>query len=282
MSKSDHIIIQDLAVFAKHGVSEEEKKLGQKFLVSAELYIDTSIAGLSDQLSGTIDYARVCHYIEKFMTTHTYNLLEAVAEYLARDLLLRMKPLLQKVTITIKKPSAPVGLIFGNVGVTITRKWNTAYLSIGSNMGDKNKHLKNAVSAFTKHKLCRVTKTSDFITTKPYGNDDQEDFLNGVFEIKTLLTPVELLSLCDSIEQKEGRVRTEHWGPRTLDVDILFYNNEVINMKSPSLIIPHCDLHNRYFVLKPMDMIAPAYIHPLYLKTVRQMLTEVENKETGN
>lgn len=267
----DHIIIENLEVFAKHGVYKEEKALLHKFLVCADLCLDTRTAGLSDELSGTINYGKVCHLIEKFMTGNQFNLIESAAEFLARELLLKFKPLVQEVTITIKKPWAPIGLPLETAAVSIHRQWHRAYLSIGSNMGDKRKYIKDAMASLRKHKLVRLTASSDIIETEPYGNTDQDKFLNNAVEIRTLLTPVELLSFCNEIEKEAGRERKEHWGPRTLDIDILFYDNEVVNLRAPLLSIPHPDLQNRKFVLEPMNQIAPGFIHPIYGQSIRSL-----------
>lgn len=121
---------------------------------------------------------------------------------------------------------------------------------------------------------CEVTSISPFIQTAPYGVLDQEDFLNGVLELRTLLTPEELLRELHNIEQAAGRERKQHWGPRTLDLDIIFYDHEIID--TPTLHIPHVDMHRREFVLEPMNQIAPYKRHPVYQKTVQEMLAELE------
>ena len=100
---------------------------------------------------------------------------------------------------------------------------------------------------------------------------EQEDFLNGCLELETLLTPQELLEELHRIEQEAGRERKIHWGPRTLDLDILFYDKELI--ETEDLIIPHVDLENRYFVLKPLAEIAPNFRHPM-----TQMLEAVKEE----
>ena len=101
----------------------------------------------------------------------------------------------------------------------------------------------------------------------------QPDFLNGMIQVKTLLTPWELLELLHQIEQRAGRERLVHWGPRTLDLDIIFYDDWVVDTKE--LQIPHPDMQNRDFVLKPLAELAPFLRHPLQNKTVRQMLEEL-------
>ncbi len=117
---------------------------------------------------------------------------------------------------------------------------------------------------------------SELLVTKPYGGVEQEDFLNGCLELETLLTPQELLEELHRIEQEAGRERKIHWGPRTLDLDILFYDKELI--ETEDLIIPHVDLENRYFVLKPLAEIAPNFRHPILKKTVTQMLEAVKEE----
>lgn len=275
----DIIEINNLEIFAKHGVLPAEKELGQKFLISIKLYTELHSAGLSDCISGTIDYGMVCKFIEEVFTRETYNLIEAAAEYMARALLLRFRPQLKEVEITVKKPWAPIGIPVDYCGVTIHRKWHTAYLSLGSNMGDREAYIRLAINAFKEHKLCRVTKQSGVLETEPYGKTDQDSFLNAACVVKTLLRPEELLQLCHEIEEKANRVRTEKWGPRTLDVDIIFYDDIIIDTKEPSLIIPHVDMHNRLFVLEPLNEIAPGYIHPVYGTSVRNLYERIKGAQ---
>ena len=106
-----------------------------------------------------------------------------------------------------------------------------------------------------------------------YGVVEQDNFVNGMFEIRTLLAPEELLQELHRIEQMEGRERKLHWGPRTLDLDIIFYDDQVY--ASEDLVIPHIDMENRYFVLKPLSELAPNFRHPITHKTVAQMLAEL-------
>jgi dihydroneopterin aldolase/2-amino-4-hydroxy-6-hydroxymethyldihydropteridine diphosphokinase len=265
----DQIKIQGLQVFANHGVYPEENALGQKFVINAVLYTDTRQAGLTDQLELSINYGEVSQHITRFLKEHTFKLLERAAELLARELLLTY-PLLQKIDLEIQKPWAPVGLPLDTVSVAISRSWHTAYIALGSNMGDSKAYLNQAVLALNEQPDCKVTKVSDYIITAPYGGVEQADFLNGALELRTLLAPEELLQLLHQIEQLANRERLIHWGPRTLDLDILMYDDQIID--TPDLHIPHIEMHLRDFVLIPMAQIAPYVRHPLTHLTVEQML----------
>lgn len=188
----DKIHIKNLEVYAKHGVFPEENVLGQRFVISAVLYTDTREAGRTDDLTKSIHYGEVSHFIKKFMEEHTFQLLETVVERLAEEMLLTI-PRLYKVQLELKKPWAPVGLPLETVSVEIERQWHRAFLALGSNIGDKKAYLEMGVNGIKETKGCEVIAVSDFITTAPYGGVEQDDFLNGAMEIRTLLTPEELL-----------------------------------------------------------------------------------------
>ncbi len=267
----DKIKIKNLEVFANHGVFPEETKLGQKFLIDAVLYTDTRTAGIRDCIEESIHYGEVSHFITEFMREHTYQLIETVAEQLAKAMLLQI-PRLEKVTLEIKKPWAPIGLPLEEVSVEITRGWHTVYLSFGSNMGEKENYIQNGIKELNQHECCIVEQVSPLLETEPYGGVEQDNFLNGCLKMRTLLTPQELLELLHEIEANAGRERLIHWGPRTLDLDILFYDRELI--EEDDLVIPHIDMQNRRFVLEPLAQIAPNFRHPILKKTVREMLDE--------
>jgi len=271
----DEIRIDNLEVYAGHGVFEEENRNGQLFFVSAVLYTDVREAGLKDDLTLSTHYGEVSLLIHDYLREHTYKLLEAAAEQLAEEILLSF-PFICALSLEIKKPQAPIGLPFESVSVKIHRGWKKAYLSIGSNMGDKQKYLEEAIDKLGSASKIRKVKVSDFLVTKPYGGVEQDDFLNAALEIETLYTPMELLHFLQKTELEAGRERKIHWGPRTLDLDILFYENVISDSKE--LMIPHPDMQNREFVLKPLAELCPYYVHPLLGKSVGQMLNELKTK----
>lgn len=272
----DEIQIKDLEVFANHGVFPEETRLGQKFLLSLTMYADTRKAGTGDCLEDSIDYGAVSHFMTDYMKQHTWKLIEAAAEHLAEELLLRY-PLLKGVTLELKKPWAPVGLPLDTVAVKITRFWHRAYLGLGSNLGDKETYLNQAVKSVDETRGCQVEKVSSYLVTEPYGGVEQDDFLNACLCLKTYLSPEELLRRLHEIEQDAHRERIIRWGPRTLDLDILLYDDLIL--ETEDLILPHMDMENREFVLKPLSEIAPNLRHPILHKTMRQLADQLAAKE---
>lgn len=275
----DSIRIKDLEVYCHHGVLKEENVLGQKFLVSLVLYTDTKAAGEADDLELSIDYAKVSHLVKEQMEQQNFKLIEAVAEHLAKEILLTFSPV-QKVQVEIKKPWAPILLPLDTVSVTIERKWTRVYLSIGSNMGDKEQHLQQALKRLGQEPTICDVRASDFMETEPYGYTDQDVFLNAAVSFRTLETPEGLLRILQKIEKQGKRERTIHWGPRTIDLDIVLFGDETI--QSDVLVIPHREMHKRDFVLRPLAQIAPWAVHPIYKKTVSELLEELENYKGRN
>ncbi|MCE5322886.1 2-amino-4-hydroxy-6-hydroxymethyldihydropteridine diphosphokinase [bacterium] len=131
----------------------------------------------------------------------------------------------------------------------------TAYLGIGTNLGDKVANVHKAIEMVDAHEGCTVSAVSSIYITKPVGVKDQPDFANAVIAVKTALDPYELLELCNKIEREMGRKRTIRWGPRVIDMDILLY--EDVNISEKQLTIPHPMMMERAFVLIPLAEIAP-------------------------
>lgn len=271
----DCIKIKKLELFAKHGVLQEENVLGQKFVVSASLYCSVREAGKTDDLKKSVNYALVTEFIKKKTQENTFRLIERLAEYLAEEILLCF-PLVQKVDVEVEKPWAPVYLPLETVSVQISRGWHTVYLSIGSNMGDKKAHLDLAVQQLEQDEWTEVEQVSSYLVTEPVGGVAQDDFLNAALCVKTLRTPEEFLELIGKIESEQKRERTVHWGPRTIDVDILLYDDEII--QSRKLTIPHKEMAKREFVLAPMVEIAAYKRHPVSGQTMEELLEGLQDK----
>ena len=269
----DKIFIDRLALYGRHGVMAEENALGQMFYISAELGLDLRGAGKSDSLDKTLDYGECCRVIKRICENNTYKLIETLAENIA-DELLRMSTAVKTVKVRVDKPSAPVGLPLESGGIEIERRRHTAYIALGSNMGDKEAYLKKAVAEMNADKNCNVLRVSDFIMTAPVSDIPQDDYLNGVMAVETLYTPEELLACVNAIEARADRVRKEKWGPRTLDLDIIFYDDLVI--RTEKLTVPHPLMHTRAFVLEPLCMIAPHAVHPVFGKSAAQLLAELD------
>lgn len=134
-----------------------------------------------------------------------------------------------------------------------------AFLGLGSNLGDRDYYLGEAISAL-ESPLIKVRATSRIYETEPWGVIDQPSYWNQVVEIETLLEPLELLHVCQKIEHRLGRERVVRWGPRTIDIDLLIYDNTV--SRSEELILPHPYLEERAFVLAPLREIAPELVLP--------------------
>ena len=146
---------------------------------------------------------------------------------------------------------------------------NTAYLLIGGNLGDRAAYLALAVQHISA--LCgRVTATSSVYETAAWGNTNQPAFYNQAICVETILEAETLLEMLLAIELEMGRVREEKYGPRTIDLDILMINDFVVS--TPTLTIPHPQMHNRRFALLPLNEIAPALLHPVLDKTIHELL----------
>jgi 2-amino-4-hydroxy-6-hydroxymethyldihydropteridine diphosphokinase len=150
-----------------------------------------------------------------------------------------------------------------------------AYLGIGSNIGDRISYIKKALVAISKLTKTKITKISSLYETEPYGRKDQPWFINLALEISTELNADELFKKCKLIETKLGRQKREKWAEREIDIDILLYDDLIIS--TPELQIPHPDMHNRRFVLIPLSEIAPDVIHPVFKKSVSELLIECKD-----
>lgn len=154
---------------------------------------------------------------------------------------------------------------------------NQVYIGLGTNIEPRESYLKKAIHQLFQHDAINITKQSSIYETEPVGFTEQSHFLNMVLEINTSLTPLALLDVCQGIESHLGRERVIRFGPRTIDLDILLYNNE--NMKTERLTIPHPRMHERGFVLIPLAEIAPNAILPPIGTTSKELLNELPEAE---
>ncbi len=146
----------------------------------------------------------------------------------------------------------------------------TVYLGIGCNLGDRVANIARAIQLLREHDEIEVVRVSEFMESEPEGGLEQPIFLNGAIQIKTELSPLELLSQLKMIERRLGRTKSTPNTARPMDLDILFYDDVVI-VEGKTLSIPHPRLQTRVFVLKPLSEIAPDFVHPRLKRSVREL-----------
>lgn len=272
---NDFIKVTNLKVFAYHGVLEEEKKNGQDFYLNAKVYVDMRKAGLTDRLEDTINYDSVCIFLAEVFAEKQFDTIEAAAEYTLQEVIVNF-PTIEAMELEVRKPHAPLTYVPEDISVTIYREWHTVYLSFGSNVGEPIGTINEAIIMLKDPYAIRNIKRSDLFVTKPYGPVEQNDFVNGCLEMETYMDPEELVTYIHEIEDYFERDRSIHWGPRPIDLDIVFFDDYVYNSKT--LTIPHADMENRMFVLEPLSQLCPGRRHPVWGKTVGQMKKELVEK----
>lgn len=269
----DTIHISNLIIYAHHGVAKEEQTLGQRFQLDAVIFLDAREAAAGDDISLTVNYGEVCRFLKAEMEKQNDRLIETVCGRMAEALLIRF-PLIRRVSLEVKKPWAPIGLPLDCVSVSTERAWHKAYIGAGSNLGDREAYLRSAREALSAASGIRSLKAAPVLETEPVGYTDQPDFLNTVYEIETWHSPAGLLKILQKLEDEAGRTRAVHWGPRTLDLDLLLYDDLVT--EDPDLILPHPYMHRRKFVLEPLCQLNPWGVHPLCRKRFRDLLEDLE------
>lgn len=271
----DKLYLKDVEIFANHGVFKEEKTLGQKFILSLELDLDVREAAKNCDLTKSVHYGELCHNIEKEFQRESYDLIETAAEKIAEYVLYNYD-LVHGVKVLLKKPWAPIGRHLDTAAIEIYRKWHTAYISIGSNIGNKEENIKDSIERLKENKEIKVSKIASIIETEPWGYEEQDSFKNTAIEIKTFLNPKELMKTLLTIEQDMKRERIIKWGPRIIDLDIIFFDDYATS--DDYVTIPHPRMEEREFVLEPLNEIASNFIHPLNNKRVFKMLEEIRSK----
>lgn len=255
----DHILIDDLRILTVIGALPHEREFAQPIRIDLDIGVDLHEAGLSDELADTVNYGLVCERVAAVARESNYTLLERLAAKVA-DMVLELD-LVEQVEVTLTKLRPPIPEAVGSTAVRIVRSRaevaecvsgsHRALVALGSNLGDRESFLRAAVT-----ELGVVTAMSQVFETEPVGGPgDQGAFLNMVVAVDTPLDPFALLRRCQRIEANALRQRVVHWGPRTLDVDLLFYDDMTI--ASQALTLPHPRIFERRFVLAPLSEVAP-------------------------
>jgi dihydroneopterin aldolase/2-amino-4-hydroxy-6-hydroxymethyldihydropteridine diphosphokinase len=255
----DHILIDDLRVLTIIGALPHERELAQPLRIDLRLGVDLHNAGRSDELSETVHYGLVCERVVAMARESKDILLERLAAKVA-DVVLEFD-LVETVDVTLTKLRPPVPEAVGTTSVVIHRSRAEAaappleehevIVALGSNLGDRMGYLRFAVQ-----ELGNVVAMSQVFETEPVGGpDDQGAYLNMVVKVQTSLDPYAFIRRCQRIEANALRQRIVRWGPRTLDVDMLFYDD--ISIDSERLTVPHPRINERRFVLTPLSEIAP-------------------------
>lgn len=266
--------VDGLEIYAYHGVFPEEKKLGQRFILCIAIEADLQNAGLTDDLTAAVHYGEVAQKATALFTEKSYDLIERAAEVVAVGLL-KAFPVATAVRVKVVKPGAPIGLAPATVSVSVDRCRHEALIGMGSNLGDREETIRNALAKI-EDAYTEVLAVAPLIPSAPWGVTDQPPFINTVCRIRTFYEPYSLLHHLQKIEKQLGRVRHEHWGPRTIDLDILYFDQLILY--SETLHIPHPYIRERAFVLEPLAACAPHWRDPSDGKSMRVLWQNFQEK----
>jgi dihydroneopterin aldolase/2-amino-4-hydroxy-6-hydroxymethyldihydropteridine diphosphokinase len=255
----DRVEIRGLRLDAVHGVLDEERTTAQPFELDLDLYLARRTAASSDDLADTADYAGAVDAAVAVMAGPPHRLLESLSSAVAEAVL--ADPALSEVTVTVRKLRPPLDHPVASTAVRVHRHRITTgpasgrvFVGVGSNIGDRRKHLRGAVAG-----LPGVVAVSQVYETEPLGGPPgQRPYLNLVVELDTDLAPRQLLDVARGLEAQAGRRRTVPWGPRSLDVDILLVGDAVVD--EDDLVVPHPRMWQRRFVVEPLAELAPGLV----------------------
>jgi dihydroneopterin aldolase / 2-amino-4-hydroxy-6-hydroxymethyldihydropteridine diphosphokinase len=260
----DRIEITGLTVTTVVGALPHEREIAQPLRIDLTLHVDLRDAGRSDELGDTVHYGLVTEQVADVVRENKDVLLERLADRVAEIVVGFDR--VEAVDLTITKLRPPIGEQVETTAVRIVRtpadfevrprSSHRAIVALGSNLGDREAYLRHALG-----ELGGVVAQSQVFETDPVGGpDDQGAYLNMVAVVDTPLDPFAFLRRCQHVESSALRQRVVHWGPRTLDVDVLFYDD--VTMSSPELTIPHPLFAQRRFVLAPLAEVAPERCPP--------------------
>lgn len=251
---NDRIFVTNLCILGRHGVLEEEQVLGQRFFLDIEVSTDARRASEADDPRKAICYGALCEIAQSVSDAGPYKLIETLAERVI-DAILDRFVTATSVKVRVRKPGAPISASFDTVGVELERpRQQQVGFSFGSNVGEKSSQIRAALAFLEAVPGIELTDISGFYKTAPWGKEDQDWFVNVCAVGHTSLTPHEVLRAIKEIEVQLGRTPGERWGPRLIDVDLLFLGEEEVN--SVALSVPHPEMLNRAFVVIPLAEIA--------------------------
>jgi dihydroneopterin aldolase / 2-amino-4-hydroxy-6-hydroxymethyldihydropteridine diphosphokinase len=256
---SDTVEVRGLVVTTVVGVLPHERSSAQPIRIDLDLHVDLRNAGRTDDLSDTADYGDVAERVAAIVRESKDTLLERLADRVAEMLVSINRVDAVDVTITKLRPPIPEQLDSTAVRIhrsrrdydVVPREQHLAIIALGSSLGDREAYLRLAVNSFED-----IQAMSQVFETDPVGGPEgQGAYLNMVIAVHTALDPYALLRRCLQIEATAYRQRVVHWGPRTLDLDLLFYDD--VHIDDPQLTIPHPRFAERRFVLAPLQEVAP-------------------------
>lgn len=261
---ADRIELTGVEVHGHHGVFPHEKRDGQRFLTDVTVWTDFRPAAATDDLTHTINYAGIAELIHTTVSGPSRDLIETVASEIADTLILNNR--VHAVEVTIHKPDAPIPHPFADVAVVARRSRKDlrhVVLSFGSNITADGitpyRRVECAMHWFDTSPDYRVIATSSLYTTPAWGGVDQDDFMNSVAVVETMKTAHDILDEAHKLEREAHRTRDVHWGPRTLDIDLItsINNGSEEHYDTDDLTLPHPWAHQRAFVLKPWLEVEP-------------------------
>lgn len=248
-----------------HGVFDHERREGQEFVVDVELAVDLGPAGASDDLADTVNYGEIGAAVLARIEGEPHDLIERLAELVAQDALTHAS--VDEVVVTVHKPQAPVGVPFGDVTVSVTRRREPVpvVIAVGANLpwgpSSPRDTASSAIESLARHPRVRVVGSSALYDSDPVGGPEQPSYVNAVVLARTSLSPTSLLRELHGIEAHFDRRREVRWGPRTLDLDLVQYGDPAtgtdVTSDRPRLTLPHPRAHERAFVLLPWVEVDP-------------------------
>ena len=282
------IIIKNLNLFGYHGVKESEKKDGQNFCFNIEILLNKNSFLNSDNLENTLNYSQVIRILKNINSNQRFNLLETLSQTIANRIM-EISSLIEKVSVRVEKTSPPIKENLESVGVeyVLVRKGTEGreedkfegsevkssnfenskvksgevdvYMSLGSNIGDRENNLRKAVDLISRNPNIEVLAVSSIYETEPMYYKDQDYFYNIVLKARVNgeISPFEMMGFLKGIEFGFGSKKDKRYGPRIIDIDLLYYGEIVI--ESEFLTVPHPGIEERKFVLVPLSEIAPEF-----------------------